>query len=120
MSSAGFFPPLGVTRGPSHLPPGHTLQEHGLGGAEFLWVQAVSDTAVTLTLRIVGTLLSDPLKQPDSVYLPQGSLADPVPREAFSIQILPLPSLAVLNQPPFNSRHVVWPGKGEDGKGRRQ
>lgn len=69
MSPAGFFPSLDVAQGSSHLPPGHTFQKHGLGGAEFLWVQAVGDTAVALTLRIVSTHLSDPLKHPGFVHL---------------------------------------------------
>lgn len=82
MSPTGFFPSLVVAEGPNHLFPGHTLQEHSLRSAEFLWVQAVVDTAVALTLRILFTPLSDPLKHPDSVYLLQGSSANPVPRRA--------------------------------------
>lgn len=75
---------LSLPRGPTHLLPGHTLQKHGLGGAEFLWVQAVGDTAVALTLRIVPTHLSDPLKHPGFVHLLQGS-SRPSSQGAFSI-----------------------------------
>lgn len=64
------------------------------------------DTAVPLTLGIVLRHLSDPLKLPDSVYLRQGSWADPGPRTDSPFR-LPPPTLASLNQLPFNSRHVV-------------
>lgn len=75
---------LSLPQGPTHLLPGHTLQKHGLGGAEFLWVQAVGDTAVALTLRIVSTHLSDPLKHPGFVHLLQGS-SRPSSQGAFSV-----------------------------------
>lgn len=103
---------------PSHLPPGHTFQKHGLRGAEFLWVRAVGDTAIALTLRIVSTHLSDPLKHPGFVHLRQGTAADPVPRGLLCLDTGSAHSdFLVLTSLQLKTSCLTW-NKGKTGVGR--